>query len=663
MINQEHAEKLKIESGIELEVLEKAKVKSCSEEESYKFVGLSKPGLAFPYYNKEGKFIQARLRKDNVEEGEGRYHQSKGSKLLPYFLKENLPEIYDPACRLVITEGEKKLLSFYSHFAVERDSKFGIIAAAGCYGFFQKDESGKRVLSEGFANIPVSGREIILIPDSDYFLNPEVKKAYDDLLEILSDKGATIKLVDLRNEEDEKNGLDDFLVKYGAETLNAKIAKPAFILNSENFNDYVYEDELERQDQLAVEVEKSQKIHSFPELTGYMKELYDWILATSPIKQPILTYGTVVGIIGTVLSNLYRFNNSHPVLYVMFVARSGSGKDRPLKVPDVIFSDEELQGYIGLSGYRSDASIIDTLPKQRSRIDLLDEVDGVFKISKSENGFQSGIISMLTELWSSPHKRFAGRRTKTEGVYGACWNPCVSILAALTPTAFRENFTKSMMLTGFGGRFLYFIADDNFEYVKNFVGTEMNDVPESIVEPLRHWHSLKKYDEQKKRFYIQGLNIQPEAKALLEEIRFEYYKNSMALEEDNSLSPIAQRKYENLERLLIIHACAENPYAPFPVIDVKNVRWCKAFLEALFNNNQFFISQNVAASSFELMKSKVLQPIAKAGSKGMSHSKALRNSHFKAKEFGEIIRTLEESKLISVTSIKNSKFYFFIGKK
>lgn len=149
----------------------------------------------------------------------------------------------------------------------------------------------------------------------------------------------------------------------------------------------------------------------------------------------------------------------------------------------------------------------------------------------------------------------------------------------------------------------------------------------------------------------------------MEVIRKDYFDKSMRLDEEDPLSPIAQRMYENLERLLIVHACAEDPFKPSPIISVDNVLWCKAFLEALFENNRFFISNNVAASHFELMKSKILQPIAKAGAKGISHSKLLKNSHLKAKEMSEIIKTLEESNQIKVSEIKKRKLYFYVGKQ
>ena len=662
MITLEHTEILATESGILPEVLALANVRSCSAEMTFKYTGLSKAGIAFPYYDQHENFIQLRLRKDCVEEGEGRYHQKKGSRLEPYFIKENISYIYDPSVTLVITEGEKKLLSFYSHFIHLKETSMAVVSASGCYGFFKRDESGSLVLSDGFDTIPFEKRDVFIIPDSDYFINLEVKRAYDKLCKLLIEKSATVHLIDLRTDDEEKIGLDDFIVKYGENALKAKMVAPAISLTPETIEGFFKEAKEENLEEGSeknlVGAEKSQ----LPELTGYMKVLYDWILETSPIKQPILTYGSVIAVIGTVLSNLYRFYNAHPVFYIMFVSRSGSGKDRPLKVPKVIFSVDELKDYIGLAGYRSDASIIDLLPKQRSRLDLLDEVDGVLKISKSDNGYQSGIVNILTEIWSENNKYYPGRRTKTDGVFGNCWNPCLNIVSALTPTAFRENFTKSMMLTGFGGRFLYFIANDSFEYTENFVGTDMNDVPDSVLAPLKHWHSLKKYDEEKKRFYIQNLGVNAEAKELLEKVRKEYFDKAMSLDEEDPLSPIAQRMYENLERLLIVHACAEDPFKPSPIITVSNVQWCKAFLEALYENNKFFISNNVAASHFEMTKSKILRPIANAGSKGISHSKLLKNSHLKAKDMFEIIKTLEESNLIKVAEIKKRKLYFYIGK-
>lgn len=206
---------------------------------------------------------------------------------------------------------------------------------------------------------------------------------------------------------------------------------------------------------------------------------------------------------------------------------------------------------------------------------------------------------------------------------------------------------------------MYYISNDNFEYTDNFVGIDMNDVPDSILSPLRHWHSLKQYDEVKKRFKITNLPLDNEAKVLLNKLRKDYFQLAMKMEEENSLLSVVQRRYENLERLVIVHTCAQNPFEPSPIIQVSNVMWCKDFLEALYQNNKFFISTNVAATPFEHLKSKLLTPIAKAGRQGISHSKLLRDSHIPAKQMADIIKTLVESEQITEVTIKKAKHKFF----
>lgn len=401
----------------------------------------------------------------------------------------------------------------------------------------------------------------------------------------------------------------------------------------------------------------------FPKMSGLMATLYNYILETSPVERPILTYASVITIMGTILSNLYRFNKSYPVFYAMMIARSGSGKNRPLKVAKDIFSSCELFDYIGLAGYRSDASIIDQLKKQRHRLDMLDEVDGVFKITKSENGFMSGIINITTELWSDCSGYYSGRYTKSGGKFGDCWNPCININSALTPTAFRENFTKSMMQTGFGGRFMYFIGEDDVAFKDDFLTKSQIEIPEEVIIHFKKWHGLKElnYCEDKDRYEAINLQIDLQAKKRLEDLRKKLFHYGITIGESDPMSPVVQRTYEYIERLLIIHTVSENPENRNPVIRIQNVEWCYQLMIALHYSNERFLSQNISEGKFDLLKGKILRYVKEAGSKGIRHSVLLKNSHLKAKELREVVGTLKESEQITEVEAEGSKFYFYMG--
>lgn len=140
-----------------------------------------------------------------------RYGQPKASGTRAYFslLTDWVTALADTAEPLLITEGEAKGLAA----AV---AGLPCIALGGVYNWLKDGE-----LLPELAAINWRGRDTYIIFDSDREHNPNILAAEARLVEELGRRGAQCYLIQLPQDGDEKEGLDTFLEKHGAQAIIA----------------------------------------------------------------------------------------------------------------------------------------------------------------------------------------------------------------------------------------------------------------------------------------------------------------------------------------------------------------------------------------------------------------------------------------------------------
>jgi P4 family phage/plasmid primase-like protien len=166
-----------------------------------------------------GHFVRLRYLEDSATNGFSRkslprYVQAAGSGVHAYFPMTRNFHWADIAAAaetpLIITEGEKKALKG----CLERFPTIGL----GGVWCFKRDG---QLLPE-LQRFAWKGRPVSVVFDSDAASNPHIGHAQRSLAKLLVERGAEVSIVSLPDTDDgTKQGLDDFLVRQGADALEA----------------------------------------------------------------------------------------------------------------------------------------------------------------------------------------------------------------------------------------------------------------------------------------------------------------------------------------------------------------------------------------------------------------------------------------------------------
>jgi hypothetical protein len=176
-------------------------------------------GLVIPYTDLQGRkgFARVKPHVPRIRKGKPvKYEQPRGEKPRPYFPKSSRPRLRGKAkCNVYVTEGEKKALAL---------SQLGLVAIGLC-GFWGWKRNG--VVIEDLAAVPWKGRKVFIVFDYDLKRKTRRESAQSarELAKALRKAGAKeVYLVLLPADPDGgKMGVDDYLVKHGAEAFRALV--------------------------------------------------------------------------------------------------------------------------------------------------------------------------------------------------------------------------------------------------------------------------------------------------------------------------------------------------------------------------------------------------------------------------------------------------------
>lgn len=394
---------------------------------------------------------------------------------------------------------------------------------------------------------------------------------------------------------------------------------------------------------------------SLPKMSGVMKDVYETILANSWIKQEQLAFGASLALMSTLISRKVVFSNMSPNLYVLNIAPSGSGKDAPQQFIKNVLVDINADSLLGSGDYVSDASLMNSLEVQPTRLDVMDEAGGILRnVTSGRSEYNGKMADVLAELYTSSNGKYLGRAT-AEGRKGSCYRPNVNILASTTPTGFSEGVSLKAIEKGLLGRFLIFQGDSKQKAERLKVFPKL---PFETKECLKFWYSFRPQDFTTTTEEIAGipqnyveLEANNEANTRLDAIFEEFDTLRISCNHNDPKLPIIARLYQQMIKLVIISACSRVRDGKLPVINTEDVEFGYKTIKFYYSNIGEVVSRYIFGNQQEAMNVKILNIIRDNGGSitKTELSRSTRGMNKKQRdsivedliESGDIIRNLE----------------------
>jgi hypothetical protein len=185
--------------------------------------------LVYPHSDRDGRPLgHATVKPDRPRDrgdkpGKVKYENPRGRPNRLYIPTGARAALADPTAALFITEGCKKALA-------ASQAGFPCVSLPGVWNWVaprptkNNKKVGKPELNDDLAAIAWEGRRVYIGYDSDAAANPDVARAEQALTDVLRRRGADVRVVRLPTEPDgEKNGLDDYLTRHGADAFRALV--------------------------------------------------------------------------------------------------------------------------------------------------------------------------------------------------------------------------------------------------------------------------------------------------------------------------------------------------------------------------------------------------------------------------------------------------------
>jgi len=409
-------------------------------------------------------------------------------------------------------------------------------------------------------------REVVIVADNDDVGIEGAEQTASALL-------GTVKSVKIMTMPDveEKGDLSDWINMGGSREDFLKLAKEAkpFKVACE-----FTASEQDRKRRMTAANPGSIPLSMIECLPDVVMRSFDMYAKAASKIQPALFLGGMIASTGALVGRRVRtINDNRTNLYICAIVGSGRGKDMTRRILSECFMEAGCNGVYGTERFASDSGMLTQIQKHPSVMFPLDEfgrmMESVSSVGKDKSPHLKSIGDLLLTLYSSSHQIYTGK-AYADGRDTQIFQPNVCVYGTTTAGTLWKSFTTRDVQEGLLSRILFFegVNDPEVNYDKRALVPD-----EKVIEWVRFWNSFNHdsalADSPMFRPEPAIMETTPEA--------FEYFKAyGMECErreiEEDPLTVVWNRGYENARRLSLIASCWQNIDKP-GIIDLDTAEW------------------------------------------------------------------------------------------
>ncbi len=399
-------------------------------------------------------------------------------------------------------------------------------------------------------------------------------------------------------------------------------------------------------------------------IPGFVSEVMDYCLETAPYPNSAMAFAGALALQATLAGRKVRDpGDNRTNLYLLGLAHSSAGKDRPRKINAEVLHTIGLSGQIG-GRFASGEGLQDALITEPTILFQTDEIDGMLQsINKARDARHESIMEALLTMYSSANSIFPMRRKAGRDAPGAIDQPCLVVFGTAVPGHFYQALSERMLTNGFFARMIV------LECGSRSSGREprLMPLPGRVLDTARWWAEFRAGTGNLENWHPvpQIVPHTAEAKDVVIETRLEaeaeYAKAEAA--DDSVGTTVWGRVSEHARKLALIYAVSENHQQP--EIGKTAASWASRLVLHQARRMLFMAQSHVADNPFHAECLKFLQKLRAAPDRELPHSVLLKRSKIDAKSFSGLVTTLEQRGDIVVqmqsTSGRTGRIYRLAG--
>ncbi len=344
---------------------------------------------------------------------------------------------------------------------------------------------------------------------------------------------------------------------------------------------------------------------------GFIDDVVQYTLDTAPYPERSLAFGGALGLQAFLASRKVRDDmNNRTSLYVVNLASSGAGKNRPRAVNIDVLHGVGLSDAIG-DTISSSESIEDKLFTMPACLLQIDEFHALLNAIRSGREQRYEMISAtLLKLFTSANTIYPLRiRAGQEARFVD--QPGLTLYGTAIPQQFYGAMSPRMLTDGLFARLIVLEAGLRGRGQE----TEPQDVPRAIVDAARHWADFFP-GESRRGGNLAAWHPQPilvaadsAAKSCIAAFRADADReySSAESEGDEVAMAIWARASEKQRRLALNYACSQNHLQP--AIQLEAAEWSANFVRHQTRRMLWMASSHVCDSDFDAKQKKALRVI------------------------------------------------------